>query len=78
MVFVGLLLYVGRNWPKAATLAVATGGGVLAALVGLSRVYLGVHWATDVVAAWGLAVVWLALTVRAARPRYLASGPGGT
>src|ERR1035441_391259 len=34
---------------------------VMAALLGFSRVYLGFHYPSDVVAGWALAVVWLAL-----------------
>ena len=34
---------------------------VMAAMLGFSRVYLGFHYPSDVVAGWALAVVWLAL-----------------
>ena len=56
-----VVLRVGReSWTKA--LAVA-GGLLLVMLVGLSRVYLGVHWPSDVLASWLMGVGWLALTL---------------
>ena len=57
------------------------GYGVMIALIGLSRVYLGEHWPTDVVGGYFLGSLWLALTLhiyRCYRPRQFATEPAPT
>lgn len=46
------------------TIAIAS---VFALTMGLSRVYLGHHWLTDVLAAWALGIAWLSLVITAHR-----------
>lgn len=55
-----LLVWLNRTWTRAlAVLATAT----MAIAMGLSRVYLGHHWLTDVLAAWLLGLGWVATVV---------------
>jgi undecaprenyl-diphosphatase len=64
--FAGLLLYgvlaflLARSLQsRGARIAVITAAAVLIGSIGLSRVYLGVHWPSDVLGAWLLAGAWL-------------------
>jgi membrane-associated phospholipid phosphatase len=63
---IAYLLILRQTSAVARTLTIA--GAVLFALtIGLSRVFLGHHWFTDVVAAWLLGAAWLALVITAHR-----------
>ena len=61
----GALAYIAlrQPWPwvaKSAGLAIAL---TIVVLVGLSRVYLGVHWTSDIAGGWSAGTVWLASAV---------------
>lgn len=73
-----LVIRQRRRLTRVLTVALAI---VFAVTMGLSRVYLGHHWLTDVVAAWMLALGWLALVVTGHRlwltVRAASAGPSG-
>ncbi|WP_323959610.1 phosphatase PAP2 family protein [Arthrobacter sp. JZ12] len=59
-----LMLRQRRKRTRALTITVAV---VFAFVMGLTRVYLGHHWLTDVAVAWTLGLAWLALVITAHR-----------
>ena len=80
-----VVLQVRRRRSKILAVAVAA---LFAGAVGLSRVYLGHHWLTDVLVAWTLGLAWLAVLITAhqlflarrrsrARPAPTGDGPAG-
>lgn len=71
LVFYGLLVYMLldslNNLEKRFYLVV--GGSLLTLLIGFSRLYLGVHWFSDVLGGYALAAAWLSLLITAGELR---------
>ena len=78
MAFFGLLVWLvwhyerdrGKRWFLCAALS------LVAVMVGVSRVYLGVHYASDVVAGFCVALAWLAVYTHIAVPLFLGRDRG--
>jgi undecaprenyl-diphosphatase len=60
----GAVSYIAmrQRWPWKVKSAALAAAATIVVLVGLSRVYLGVHWASDIAGGWAAATVWLAAT----------------
>lgn len=68
-VIAGIVAYLIILRLESARARILTGVAAVlfAATMGLSRVYLGHHWLTDVLGAWALGAAWLSLVITAHR-----------
>ena len=57
--FLAFLLGHGRSVRRQTAFALGAAG--IAVLVAFSRIYLGAHWLSDVIASFGLGIAWIAL-----------------
>ena len=73
MAFFGLLIWFVWRYERDRRMrgALVAAFGFVIVMVGLSRVYLGVHYASDVLGGFCLSVGWLALYTRLAVPLFL-------
>ena len=78
--FFGFLLFLAytllkHSWWRTLLLVILVG---MIVLIGPSRIYVGQHWASDVIASYLLGSVWLALSVliyRWGKPRFFVDQP---
>lgn len=63
MVLYGFLAYLlGTHYPKYARVFYSI-AAILIAAIGLSRLYLGVHWPTDIMAGYGVGFLWITFCI---------------
>ncbi|MET0806111.1 MAG: phosphatase PAP2 family protein [Lacisediminihabitans sp.] len=77
-VIAGIIAYllIIRQKSTGARVLTVTIAAVFAVTIGLSRVFLGHHWFTDVLGAWVLGAAWLSLVITAHRLYLTARGAG--
>ena len=70
MAFYGLLLWMVWQYEQDRVVkwVCVTGFAILILFVGISRIYLGVHYASDVIAGFAVSAIWLAVYTKVAVP----------
>lgn len=68
-VVIALVVYLACLQVKrtAARIGMIAAGGVFIIAMGMSRVYLGHHWMTDVIIGWALGLAWVGIVILAHR-----------
>jgi membrane-associated phospholipid phosphatase len=74
IVFGGVLAYFGwQHWQNTRSrVLIGAGMGVVVGVVGLDRLYLNVHWVSDVFGGWLFGAFWLSFVILAFRQLKLA------
>lgn len=67
VVLLGTVCYLVRHAPRPVFVAVLAASSLLVVVVGLSRVYVGEHWATDVLGGWLFGSTWVIMLAAAHR-----------
>ncbi|MEH2196463.1 MAG: phosphatase PAP2 family protein [Nostoc sp.] len=63
MVLYGFIAYeLATHYPRFATFIYSL-TVILIAVIGISRLYLGVHWPTDIIAGYGVGFLWLMICI---------------